>query len=576
MTGGDDIGATPDAGAATPTPPPCHGGPLPDAAATEPAPHWLASFDAATAATLDVRSILAEGHEPVAEVLALAARMPERGGLVIAAPFNPAPLREVLHGRGFSTHGQRIGAGLWTIRVARTAAPPVAPHQPAPAPPVARTGSALKLAGAVQRLLPEQIPLRFFGLALIAQIGVWVWILAEAEALPGFRGGAGPVLAALHLLTLGMLLATAMGASFQMLPVIFALPTPPALVCNLAFGLLVAGAAGLIAGFALAEPAAMIGGGALLAGAVALHAATLAWMIFRAGDNRLLCWHLGAAVGAIIGAAALGVALALDLDYDWLNDHQGVALAHLILAGFGFMALLVLGLSQVLVPMFAVAEPAAPRLAAAALVLAVTALLLAVSGALSERQGLLVAGAAAGLGAALCHVAQVTLTVKGRMRRRLGGEFVLIRASWLICPAALAAALLLALGVAPDTMPVLFGFLLLFGWQLTLLLGVLQRILPFLASMHAARRGAPPLAPGKLVAEAPLAVHRWCHLAALALVTGGLVTAEPLAIRLGGAAGSAAAVAFIVYALSVRARTRTHLAAARPAAATRPTRGRPR
>ena len=544
--------------------PPCRGGDEPEAATeAEPVPAWHAGFDATTAALVDVRPILAEGREPIAEVLAAADGLPPGGGLIILAPFDPAPLRALLRERGFSSHGRRLGERRWTIRVVRDPAAPTAIRAPRPTPARTPRGAGLKLGGATQRLLPEVIPLRFFGLALAAHAAAWVGLLAVAGEVADFGGGAGPVLGVLHLVALGVLLATAMGASFQMLPVALALPPPPAWQCDLAFALLVAGGAGLISGFALMETGPMIGGAALLAGAVALHAAALARLVWRAGDSALLRWHIGAALTALAIAVILALGLTLDFRLGWLEDHQRVALTHLVLAGFGFMGMFVLGFSQILVPMFAVAEPAGERLAWAALALALIAVAGAAAGALTGIGPLLIAGIVAGLTAALCHGLQMMLTLRRRMRARLGPEFLLIGLAWLFCPASLMLALAMALRIGPETLPALFGFTLIFGWYLTFLLGVLQRILPFLASMHASRLGAKALSPGKLTAAAPLTVHRWCHLAALLLVGGGLILGNAWVIRLGGLAGLAGAVAFILFGAEVLKRTRTQVAASR-------------
>ena len=176
---------------------------------------------------------------------------------------------------------------------------------------------------------------------------------------------------------------------------------------------------------------------------------------------------------------------------------------------------------------------------------------------------IIVGSGAAGLTAALCHGLQMMLTLRRRMRARLGPEFLLIGLAWLFCPASLMLALAMALRIGPETLPALFGFTLIFGWYLTFLLGVLQRILPFLASMHASRLGAKALSPGKLTAAAPLTVHRWCHLAALLLVGGGLILGNAWVIRLGGLAGLAGAVAFILFGAEVLKRTRTQVAASR-------------
>ena len=75
------------------------------------------------------------------------------------------------------------------------------------------------LAGAGSRLLPASIPFRFFGAACVFHVLAWLALAADADALPRFAGGLGWPLAALHLLTLGVLVMTAIGASLQLLPV---------------------------------------------------------------------------------------------------------------------------------------------------------------------------------------------------------------------------------------------------------------------------------------------------------------------------------------------------------------------
>ena len=77
------------------------------------------------------------------------------------------------------------------------------------------------------------------------------------------------------------------------------------------------------------------------------------------GGGRLWLDRAGGVVGLLVGSA-----LALALDYeqsDCLPDHAAVALAHLILGGFGFMGMLALGFSHILVPMFALGAAPAKR-----------------------------------------------------------------------------------------------------------------------------------------------------------------------------------------------------------------------
>jgi hypothetical protein len=430
------------------------------------------------------------------------------------------------------------------------------------------SGAAVSLGGAQQRLLPEVIPSCFFATAVIAHGLAWAGIAVAADQLIHYAGGPGPAAAVIHVLTLGVLLSTAMGASLQMLPVAFGTPAPAARACLAAYALLIAGAVLLIAGFVLGDALLPAAGAAALAAAAIIYAAAIGQVLRRASGNRLLHGHVAAALLALMLAVALAVLLAADYHAAWLPDHQGTAVAHMVLAVFGFMGLLAFGFSQILVPMFLVAEAVEGRLPALAFGFALGGLAVAAAGLLSGQRVVLAAGTIIGLAAAGCHLWQMRQTLVKRIRKRLGGEFILIRFAWAMLPLALLLGLLLALDALPSSGAALFGFIALFGWLLSLLLGVLQRILPFLASMHVLRAGPRPIPPGRLVHERALLIHRWCHLAAVGLVAAGLLLAHGLAIRAGAAVGVVGAVAYATFAGSVFVRTRQHLKAA-PIAAIR-------
>jgi hypothetical protein len=87
--------------------------------------------------------------------------------------------------------------------------------------------------------------------------------------------------------------------------------------------------------------------------------------------------------------------------------------------------------------------------------------------------------------------------------------------------------------------------MLLFGWLLTFLFAILQRIMPFLASMFV----TPPARGGTaIVAElsgAPaLKLHATCHALALFILTIAIILDDAMIGRLGSAVGLMGALAF--------------------------------
>jgi hypothetical protein len=433
-------------------------------------------------------------------------------------------------------------------------------------------GAGIDVGAAHQRLLPENIPLRFFGTAASAHVLAWIALVVVADDVPFYSGGPGPVASAFHLLTAGVLLATALGASLQMLPVALGRAAPAPGLCHAIYVLLVLGGTALVVGFASVRVELIAAGAGALACSSGLYFSAIAAVLKgSAAGLRLIRSHVWAALGCLCLGVLAAVLLAIDYGVSLLFDHRTTAMMHMVLVAYGFLGLLALGLSQILIPMFAIAEPADGRLPAAALGLALAGLAIALGGLVAGQGGPVAAGALTGLVALGCHAAAAERMLAKRMRRRLGGEFHLIRLSWIMLAAALCLAVGLALGLAPDTAPALFGFFTLFGWLLSLVLGVQQRILPFLGSMHVLRAGARPMAPTRLVNERCLQIHRWCHVAAVALAAAGILFAAPTLIRLGGSAGVAGAVAYGLFAITVFQRTRTHLgAAAVPAARTPP------
>jgi hypothetical protein len=407
------------------------------------------------------------------------------------------------------------------------------------------TLAATFLAGAKSRLLPASIPFRFFAAAAIFHVLMWTALFVGAEELTSFRGGPGPALAAVHLLTLGVLTTTAIGASVQLLPV----ATRRALVAvwpiKLVFWLTVPGIAAMVAGMFTGQMTVLIAAATVTTLGLLLFAALLADNLRRAGSLPVVAAYGWAALAALVLVAALGLALAFDYEVAALPDHGAAGLAHMILGGFGFMGFLALGFSHVLVPMFALAAAPAKRPSFVGFALALAGLALGTLGALTNSTLALTSAALVGLGAAGLHVWLMQHVLRTGMRKRLGLSFLLIRAAWIMLPATLCVGLAALHGLAGTNGQTLFGFLLLGGWLLTFLLGVLQRILPFLASMHVPRSagGAPPLM-SELAASGPLWLHAVCHAVALLLLAVSIIADAPWLARAGAATGLIGAIAF--------------------------------
>ena len=405
------------------------------------------------------------------------------------------------------------------------------------------------LAGAGSRLLPPSIPFRFFGAAVVYHLLAWGALLAGAEYVPRFAGGLGWPLAALHLVTLGVLVMTAIGASLQLLPVATRRSVGTTRWPAAVWWLYTPGVAVLALGMGIASPRLLAAGAAATVIALAAYAVLLARNLAGARGMPVVVAHGWAALAALVVAVVTALSLASSYVGAPGLDRGTAQALHMVYATYGFMGMLALGLSYILVPMFALAAASDERKAFASVALAVTALLLAAAASFGIAPGVTGIGAlAAGAGAVALHIRLMAVALATGMRRRLGRSLVLVRIAWALLGASLVAALGMALQVPVDGIGTLFVLLLAGGWLLTFLLGILQRIVPFLAAMHAGQRKMAgkrlPPTPSALTADRPLAIHFVCHLAALALLAIAVIAESAWAVRLAAVVGTAGALAF--------------------------------
>ncbi|HWA17058.1 MAG TPA: DUF542 domain-containing protein, partial [Gemmatimonadales bacterium] len=73
---------------------------------------------------LDVRPLLAAGHEPLPHILQAADQVPLGGSFELTAPFEPMPLYRVMRRQGFTAHAASREAGTWVVTFANTGITP--------------------------------------------------------------------------------------------------------------------------------------------------------------------------------------------------------------------------------------------------------------------------------------------------------------------------------------------------------------------------------------------------------------------------------------------------------------------
>lgn len=415
--------------------------------------------------------------------------------------------------------------------------------------------------GAQNFLIPYHIPLRFFICAAVFQVVAWLLLAIGSGEVAGYGGGTGVVLASLHSLTLGVLVMTSMGASYQLLNVATGHSTELTIgrvdISRLSSWFYIPGTVLLVAGMAGGNSHAMLLGGTLVVVAMAAFAAVVGRILLNTAGLIPTVRHGWAALACLALLAVAGLVLIVDFDVGFLGTanlptHTDLAIGHAILGGFGFMGMMVLGFSYILVPMFALSAAPDERHSGMSFGLVLSALIIAAPGALAGSQPAIILGAALALAGVTVHLSLMFKAIRDGMKKRLGLSFVMVRGGWIALPLTIIVGAMAAADTSDYNLQSLFGFMLVFGWLLTFLTGILQRILPFLTSMHAHKLGkrAPRLSElGHQ--KITLRLHAACHGIALVLVSAGILSETDTLILAGGLSGSLGAAAFLWFTLGV-------------------------
>lgn len=333
---------------------------------------------------------------------------------------------------------------------------------------------------------PFRLPGEHFAAALAflcAGAAALVW------AAPDIAMGLFPlprVVAATHLLTLGWITTSILGALYQFLPVALGTPIRWPRVADVTFALHVPGVALFVGGLAAGWPAVRGLGAAMFGIALLLFAVNLAATLRRAETRDVTWWALAAATAYLVVTIALGLALALNLSTGVLGDARFLALGvHVHVAALGWVLLVLVGVGRHLLPMFLLSHGVGDggvKAAVALIAAGVGALVLLHH--LPAFVFLPIAGglAAAGAAAFLVHAARL---YRHRVKPRLdpGMRLAAIALTFLALALVLAPAALLQ-GFAAPRLAVAYATALILGGLTLFVAGHYYKILPFLVWYH--------------------------------------------------------------------------------------------
>ena len=226
------------------------------------------------------------------------------------------------------------------------------PAAPAGAAPITVSG----LGGLARGGVPLWLPLPFLltGVVGAALFGAALpFVAPEALLAPGFPH----VLALVHIVTLGWLTMTIMGASLQLAPVILVSPLRGARFARAQYPVYLLGVALLVSGFWLSNLTLLIAGGSLVLIAVAHYVAILGLTIARATTRPLTARYLVAAQVYLCVVVSLGFTAALNFRFGFLGAGLSrLLLAHVTIGVVGWLTCTLIGVSYTLTRLFALAH----------------------------------------------------------------------------------------------------------------------------------------------------------------------------------------------------------------------------
>jgi cbb3-type cytochrome oxidase subunit 1 len=343
----------------------------------------------------------------------------------------------------------------------------------------------------------------------------------------------GHLLAITHLVTLGWITTTIMGASFLVAPLILSVPLHSERLGRWQFPPLVVGTAIMVVHFWTGQYRGLAAGAVPVLLATILFLVNLGLTLRRISRQDVARPYLVAALGYLAATAILGNLMALDKTWDFLGGQVLATIkGHAHLAALGWVSLMILGVGHKMIPLLTAATPEEERRSRRRfwlLNLGIVGLfftLVTRSRWVSPLALLVVLGFVS---------AFYRITRPWREGRPFPADWsirhVLVAFGFLVL------AMLLGIGLAAGLFgdealaaraAVTYGFLGLVGWISLMIVGMSYRVIPLLMWLH---RYAPVVHDMPIPKVSDLYSLRWQVWSFLGLVLGVILSAGALLLK---------------------------------------------
>ena len=333
-------------------------------------------------------------------------------------------------------------------------------------------------------LPPIDLPFRFFISAPIFMLACVGLVFYGGESLWLSRWH--PLMLALtHGFTLGFLTMVMLGALLQLLPVIAGIGIPqPRIIASISHAALMIGTLSLLLGFIVGHEWMLYGAMFFLAIGLGTYLLALGWVLIKKISQGDSITGFRLAIVALFITLLIGLALlARNLGFEWITFDKQLTNIHALWGLAGWAGLLIIAVSFQVIPMFHVA-PSFPKLVTRYLTLSIFVFLLVFIFAPTVAMPIL----------SLCHglFALVLLFVIRRRKRKVPDTSIRY---WQLAAISLLLACMLYFipqslwsHYLPVDKELLLGALFIYGYLMSVIQGMLLKILPFLSYTHLQQR----------------------------------------------------------------------------------------
>jgi hypothetical protein len=385
--------------------------------------------------------------------------------------------------------------------------------------------------------VPFWLPATHFAAGLLFLATAGALLLGAAPDLAAGRFLQPRVVAVVHLITLGWLTTSIMGALSQLFGVVLGTPLRSIRLAAATLLLFVPGLGLFVCALFTGESHLVVPGALSMAAGLLLFVINAAATLRRSAQRDLTWWSLALALGFLLATIAFGISLGVNLQSGHLESGRMAALAvHVHVALAGWVGLVIMGVARRLLPMFLLSHGTSERPMHLAIVsTAVGAGILSLFHRAMNDTVFTIAVCMLAVGAVALGV-QIAGYVKKRHRPQLdAGLRLLLTGSAFVLAAVATGVVIVSIGDTPARVTA-YGVMLIGGLAL-FVAGHYYKILPFLLWNHryAPRVGKQPLPKIADLFSARIAtVAGTCATAGLAVLTIGAASST-FATTLAGA-----------------------------------------